>query len=116
MVLLVQILGRDWRSIPSGSRQYLTCQMSQVGSAPLRAECSCISGWGGTGCNQPITNLVPGVTQLVSGVPAGEWRYFAISLPNETPGLVAEVRRTRGDPILFLKGASEGEEVSSMPR
>lgn len=54
---------------------------------------------------------MPGVSQQVTGVPGGEWRYFAITLPNQTAAVVAEVRRSRGDPILFLKGASEGEEV-----
>ena len=78
---------------------------------PEKAVCICIDGWGGLGCNQQVTELTSSIPQLVTGVPGGDWRYFSIYLPNQTAVLVAEMRRCRGDPILFLKGEYEGEEV-----
>ncbi len=78
---------------------------------PEKAVCICIDGWGGSGCNQQVTELTSSIPQLVTGVPGGDWRYFSIYLPNQTAVLVTEMRRCRGDPILFLKGEYEGEEV-----
>ena len=89
------------------------CVQAALSEDPEEASCVCIEGWGGSGCNQQVTELTSNISQSVTGVPGGEWRYFSIYLQNQTATLVAEMRRARGDPILFLKGESEGEEVQS---
>ena len=77
---------------------------------PTAAVCVCDAGWGGVGCNQQVTELASGEPAPVQGVPGGDWLFYQFTLPQ--PGaLVAEMRRSAGDPILFLKAQNEGVEV-----
>jgi hypothetical protein len=81
---------------------------------PTAAVCVCDAGWGGEGCNQQVTQLESGVPAAALGVPGGDWLFFQITVP-QSGALVAQMRRSSGDPILFLKAQSEGVEVPPPP-
>jgi len=81
---------------------------------PTTAVCVCDAGWGGVGCNHQVTQLTLGVPFPALGVPGGDWLYFQYTVLQ--PGaLLAQMRRSSGDPILFLKAQNEGVEVCFPP-
>lgn len=90
-----------------------SCQVSLV-PPPTAAVCVCDAGWGGEGCNQQVTQLESGVPAAALGVPGGDWLFFQITVP-QSGALVAQMRRSSGDPILFLKAQSEGVEPGALP-
>lgn len=64
------------------------------------------------GCSKPLTQLLEAQTVGNAALPAASWAYYAVTLPMDASTLIVEMSRTRGDPILFLKGLNEGFEVS----
>lgn len=87
----------------------------QISSAHnfLDAECSCKTGWGDVGCDEPLQQLRAGTAVNNSGLMPGQWRYYMVTLPQPDMTVIVELERSRGDPILFLKGMTEGFEVRS---
>ena len=78
--------------------------------------CTCNDGWGDSGCDQALTQLVPGVETTVA-IPVGEWRYFYLDVLDATHGsdpnvaILVEMERTAGDPVLFVKRV-DGQDVA----
>lgn len=79
---------------------------------PQDVACMCDAGWGDVGCTKQLQQLDDG--QLVGNpmLAAGAWQYYLVNLPQGFSTLLVELRRIRGDPILFLKGIDEGFEAS----
>ena len=92
-------------------RQRLPLQVALV-PPPSDAVCACQPGWGDTGCNQQLIELNNGEEAFESLLPPGQWEYYEVVLPDGDGTLLVEMSRTRGDPILFLKGFDEGFQVT----
>ena len=73
-----------------------------------RGTCSCTflagnqSTWADVGCDKALRVLQPNASLPSEAVPAGGWAYYAVQ---GTPGQALQVylRRSAGDPVLFLK-------------
>lgn len=83
---------------------------------PQDVSCVCDSGWSDVGCSVPIAQLNDSQMVGNSGLEAGQWEFYQITLQQDETTLLVELTRTRGDPILFVKGIQEGYEVRLLPR
>ena len=77
----------------------------------MDVSCACDPGWGDVGCSKQLSQLLEGQQVGSAALPPGTWQFYLVTLPEGASTLVVEMSRTRGDPILFLKGLEEGFEV-----
>lgn len=74
--------------------------------------CACSPGFGGSGCEFPIEGLLGNSARSFSGLKANEMQYFDFTVPRANSSVIAELTRSRGDPILVMKSNQEGLSVS----
>ncbi|KAK9834335.1 hypothetical protein WJX81_008044 [Elliptochloris bilobata] len=76
--------------------------------------CACQPGSGDLGC-QAVTPVL-GQASPVSGLLAfGAWDYYQVVLPSSGQEVLVEMRRTRGDPVLFVKPVGAGVQAGALP-
>eukprot|EP00899_Mesostigma_viride_P007560 jgi/Mesvir1/16805/Mv15170-RA.2 len=75
--------------------------------------CTCERGWGDVGCDKTILPLSSDWqhTSLVKG----NWAYYEVEVSQPGSSLLVELKRTRGDPVLFVKEVNGGYVAGGVP-
>lgn len=95
---------------------------SKRGTCTNEGMCTCDSKTqsGGVGCEVTTTQLEVGEWHKTTSSVAA-WDYYAItvevgdSVRTDSPNLLVEMKRTRGDPVLFVKHAGDGFLPGGVP-
>ncbi|CAD7705272.1 unnamed protein product, partial [Ostreobium quekettii] len=90
-----------------------TCYREQSSGFPA-GSCACETGWGGVGCNTKLVKLNNTEEVSRSLDPSG-WDFYEVQVPPGTTTLLVEMRRSSGDPALFLRGFLSGQEPTAVP-
>ncbi|GMH44443.1 hypothetical protein BSKO_12395 [Bryopsis sp. KO-2023] len=76
--------------------------------------CMCEETWGDVGCNAYMERLNNSM-EVSGSLDVGEWEFYELEVPAGSRVLLVEMRRSAGDPILFVKDFAEGAEPTSLP-
>ena len=76
--------------------------------------CTCQGGFGDAGCDVPLTQLTRGA-KAARVIPVGGWAYFELEVPPGVQGLLVEMNRSAGDPVLVVKPAPAGFRPGGLP-